>query len=143
MAKKTSPLLTLSTDIVRDYILIDGQECPIKGYQELSIVDLHWLKHRFSKVHKLFSQDELSEDEINNMQETIDEFVKFIFTEPPEELLAKITHGHKYEIMMAFTQLFLDNLPGRAKELIEETLQETEQEPILKIQEPPKKAGKP
>ncbi|MGH7851151.1 MAG: hypothetical protein ACREOP_12705 [Thermodesulfobacteriota bacterium] len=124
MAKKKSPLLELSTDIERDYILIDGEVCTIKGYQELSIVDLHWLHRRYSRVHKLFSQEGLDEVEIAEMQKTIDDFVGFVFTDSSKDVLKKLTEGQKYDIMMAFTQLFLSNLPERAKKLVEKATAE-------------------
>lgn len=124
MAQNKSPLLELSTDIERDFIKIDGGDYPIKGYSELSIVDFHWLKNRYLKVHALFTKEELAEDEVDGMQQTIEDFVDFIFTDPPKKLLDKLTHGHKYQIMMAFTELFLENMPEGAKQSAQAKIQE-------------------
>jgi len=126
MAKKKSALLELSTDIERDYVLIDKQVCTIKNKQELSIVDLYWVQRRFKGIHKLFTQDDLGDEELTTLQGTVDEFVNFIFVDTPQELIDKLTEGQKMEIVTVFTNLFLESQPERVKKEIEKLTAEME-----------------
>lgn len=133
MAKKSSPLLELSTDIERDYILIDGEQCPIKTTQELSIVDIHWLHKRYQISQALFTRPDMSEEEIDKLNKTVNEFVDFVFIKKPKSA-GKLTDGMKFDIMMAFTKLFLKNLPARA-EAITDSLSEFQKEQTAENEE--------
>lgn len=115
MAKK-KPLLTLSSEIERDFILIDGETCMIRSKQELSMVDYHWLKRCGNKTTALFNKDELTGAETAELQSTIQGLVEFIFIDTPQETVDKLTEGQKFEIMMAFTKLLRENFPEGATE---------------------------
>ena len=54
----------------------------------------------------------------------IDEFLDFIFVDAPEEILGKLTEGHKMQIVTVFTNLFLENQPERVKEEIQKMTEE-------------------
>lgn len=124
MAKKMTPLLELSTDVTRDYVLIDKTKCFIKSKDELSIVDLHFIQRRFKKIHQVFVQEELTDEEVKAAQDMIDEFLDFIFVDAPEEILSKLTEGHKMQIVTVFTNLFLESQPKEVKEEIQKMTEE-------------------
>jgi hypothetical protein len=113
---KRNAVLTLSTEIERDYILIDGEICPIKSKNELSIIDLYQVQKRFKSIHRLFTQEDLSDKELKTLKSTIDEFIDFIFVDCPQELLGKLTEGQRMEVVTTFTNLFLSSLPEAAKQ---------------------------
>lgn len=124
MAQKKNPVLELSTDITRDYVLIDKTKCFIKSRDELSIVDLHFIQRRFKKIHQVFVQEELTDEEVKAAQDMIDEFLDFIFVDAPAEILSKLTEGHKMQIVTVFTNLFLESQPKEVKEEIQKMTEE-------------------
>ena len=125
MAKK-SALLTLSSERDRDFILIDDETCFIKNKHEMSIVDYHRLRRCGTKAHKLFIQEELSEEDAVNLTSTINELIDFIFVDTPQATLNKLTEGQKFDIMMAFTKLLSENFPkGVVEEAEKEMMKET------------------
>lgn len=110
MAKK-NPVLKLSTTHDRDFIMIDDLRCDIRGKDELSIVDYHRISSLGKKIQKTFDvEKELSEDEISELQETLDKTIVFILSDAPEDVLNKINDTQKLEIILAFTELLSESL---------------------------------
>lgn len=110
MAKK-NPVLKLSTTHDRDFILIDNQQYDIRGKHELSIVDYHRISSMGKKIQKTFDMEkDLSEDEVSELQETLDKTIGFILCDTPKEILDKINDTQKLEIILAFTELLSESL---------------------------------
>lgn len=116
MAKKKNPILTLSSEIERDFILIDGEPCTIKSKSELSMVDYHWLKSRGNKTTELFNKDELTDEEATELLDTVHKLADFIFIDTPKETIDKLSEGQKFEIITTFTKLLTADSPAGAIE---------------------------
>lgn len=112
MAQKKSPLLDLTTqsDIERDYILIDGEPCPIRSVGELGLIDYSRLMKMGKEFMELFGKKEIDENDLERCSALSDELLKFIFVDTPKETLNKLTDLQIFEVIGAFMELLTTTL---------------------------------
>ena len=124
MAQK-NPLLNLSTsvDTARDFILIDEEKCFIRGKQELNIKDYTGLRKMGKRIAELYRAEEISDEELEEFTETMDQLMKFVFVETSQETLDKLTDTQQMEVIGAFTKLLT---VGVSEGAIEEAQTEAE-----------------
>ena len=130
MAQK-NPLLNLSTsvDVARDFILIDDNKCYMRSKQELNIKDYVNLRKMGKRIAQLYRASEISDEDLEEFTETMEQLMKFVFVGAPQETLDKLTDTQQMEIIGAFTKLLTAGLPeGAIKEAEKELLEQMEAE---------------
>lgn len=106
MAKKNDkPLLELSTHLDREFLTIDDNKYYVRSKPELSFADYHKVIKWGRRTSTLIRQDDLSAEELNEYQNSLDDCIKLILIDLPAEVLKGIPEGQKRDIMEAFTKL--------------------------------------
>jgi hypothetical protein len=113
MAKK--PLLTLATSQEDKFIEIDDKAYAIKNIGQLSLVELYSYRNVGGKFKALENPD-VTAEEVNQVQSTIDSMAKAIFINIPDAVFNKLDTFQKLEIMKVFQTV---PLPLKIQEEIE------------------------
>lgn len=104
-ALDNGPLLDLDTLIKRPFILIDDIKYDIRSPEELSVIEAHRFMRRGDKISELAKQD--GEEVEEQLDALIEQSVRAIFIDLPDEMLAKLSGAKRWEIVDAFTALLL------------------------------------
>ncbi|MBB99192.1 MAG: hypothetical protein CML67_06605 [Rhodobacteraceae bacterium] len=98
-----TPILELSTLIERPTIRIDGTLHELRAPDELSVMDSQYLTHAGKRIDALAR----TEDADELLPKLLDEVIRRVTVELPEEVLGKLTESHKLSICEVFTGLLL------------------------------------
>lgn len=101
-----TPLLELST-LERPTILIDGREYELMRPDDLGLRDLMRIRRLQSQLAKWQAMDEdaLSDEDLDQAAGLLDTLCRMLLPETPAEVYARLSDGHKGQIVQAFTRL--------------------------------------
>ena len=96
-------LLTLSTDIRHEQIVIDDKSYELAAPQDFQLQEYRWLDSKGKRVGELGA--ELTLEKLPEFTKLLDSIVvKIIRTKMPRRVLRKLSNAQKVEIMNAFTK---------------------------------------
>lgn len=98
-----TPILELSTLIERPTIRIDGTLYELRAPDELSVMDGQYLTHAGKRIDALAR----TEDADEHLPMLLDEVIRRVTVDLPEEVLGKLKESQKLSICEVFTGLLL------------------------------------
>lgn len=111
MTDERKPLLTISTEIIRPDVEIDGQTYGMRIRSEMDVLEIAELGRQGRRLEEISKNPEFTEADAAELSAIVAGFCRRLLPDAPDEVLAKLKDGHR----LAIVETFL----GTLKEIID------------------------